>query len=318
MAGYGNYIPVQYADWDGTGIIPQQWAQEVMRLATPSLHFNPLFKTRVELGRGKGDTINVPLFQPIVALGTTALVTGTEIVVRAQPQENVAISIVEYGNGIGFESTLEQVYSNLAVRNELLTSLAENFAVTWNAVQSSIAHAVNHFASIQTSAGSVSFGSGLPTGAGSTEGSLTIAVLGTIRDTMVAEGVPTFADGLYRFLATPLNLRTVRQETTYQNLNYYTSLDGKTIMKPSNSFLIEDFLVLEARGGAKSAISNGTGIACGAAAFVQAFGLPMDIRYEPDYRQDFGRGQAYAWYLIGQTGHGLSRVGTYSWTTYIL
>ena len=94
-------------------------------------------------------------------------------------------------------------------------------------------------------------------------------------------------------------------------------MDGRTIMKPSNSMILEDFLITEARGGAKSALSGGTMIASGASAYMQAFGLPMEIRYEPDYKQDFQRASAFAWYLVGETGTALVGKGTYGYRVYV-
>src|SRR5574341_841469 len=319
MAGYGQYISrgALMSDMSGTGLFPAQWAADVLRFATPSLWYNQIFTPRIELGRKKGDTVYVPIFDAIPALGTTALVSGTEISIQVQPIDRISMVIDEFGNGISFESAVNDVMTNISLRDELLMSLAENYALTWNAVQAANCLGCTHWASVQNGAGSVFFSSGTITGAGTQEGTLDHAVLATIRDQMVGGGVPTFADGYYRLLVAPATLRNLRADAITQNINLYTSLDGKGIVTPSQApFVMEDFVILEAKGGAKSGITAGTSLACGRGAFHQAFGLPMDIRYEADYKQDFGRVNAYAWYLIGTVGRALADKGTYAYRVY--
>ena len=320
MAGYGNYISAGgglYADMSGTGLIPAVWSTEVLRYATPSLWYNQVYTTRIELGRKKGDTIYVPIFGAITALGTTALTSGTEIAINVQPIDRISMVIDEFGNGISFESALNDVLTNLSLRDELLMSLAENYAVTWNAAQAANTLACTHWASVQNGAGSVFFSSGTITGAGTQEGTLDQAVLATIRDQMVAAGVPFFADGYYRLLVAPATLRNLRKDSVNLSVNYYTNLDARGITTPSQTpFIMEDFLIMEAKGGAKSGITAGTSLACGRGAFHQVFGLPMEVRYEPNYKQDFGRLNAYAWYLIGTVGRALADKGTYAYRVY--
>jgi len=306
-----------YADMSGTGLIPSVWATEVLRKALPSLWYNQVYTTRIELGRKKGDTVYVPIYDSITSLGTTALSAGTEISINVQPIDRISMVIDEFGQGVAYETALSDVLASISIQGELLQSLANNYAETWNALQAGNALACTHWVTVQNGAGSIFVSSGTITGAGTQEGTIDQAVLGAIRDTMVANNVPRFADGYYRLLAAPATLRTLRKDAVNLSVQYYTNLNAQGILAPTQTpFFMEDFLILEARGGAKSGITAGTSMAVGAGAFHQIFGLPMEVRYEPDFKQDFGRANAYAWYLIGTVGRALADKGTYAYRVY--
>jgi len=305
---YGNELIFGSAALGGNTLILKQWSPDVLRYGRDALVFANYLETRVELGRGKGDTIYVPIMGEMTTLGTTALVEGTNITIGTQTQDSVSITITEYANALGRPSAVDY-FSNIALQEQLKQSLAWNWAKTWDAMCISGVYNACQWGARTVAAGSITFGSNLTSAAGTGVGSLGEDNIDEIYDYLRIRKVPKFPDGYYRWITNPVGARDIKKASNFVSTQIYSNFIAPTGLLAQEIGRYKGFVFIETQENlsttAKLAYAFGMGIGA------QAFGLPVEVRAEIDYHQDFGRMNAFAWYTIGGVGMALANKGTH-------
>ena len=299
---YTEFVPTGAAAWRTANLELQQWATDVQRYGFDRLVFSEFLTTRTELGVGRGGSIIVPIMPwDRTATGTTELVEGSSIIVGTPTLDNYPVVVGEYGYGYTYPRT-QDFFSNLDNRGQLLETLGFNFAVTWDALAYTVfsggAHGMRTIA-----AGSLDTGTA-PAGLGGS-----IALDGThideIYGSLVANQVPKFPDGLYRWVGNWSSIKSVAGEAGWQNLQLWNRGGQGLTFQDLGAYKGFRWISTEEN------TSDGTSFAFGPDVGVQAFASPVQIRHEPDFKQDFQRLQAFAWYIIGGVARSLGNKGTY-------
>lgn len=309
MAGYANqgYL-FGSAALGGNTLILKQWSPEVLRYGRDQLVFANWLDTRTEMGKGKGDTIYVPIMGEVTSLATTALSEGTTIPYGTQTQDSVSITLYEYGNALS-RPTAVDYFSNIALQRQLQISLGWNYAKTWDAlclagVYNGAAHGARTVA-----VGSLTHGSNLTSAAGTGVGSLSEDNLDEIYLKMRQNKVPKFNDGYYRIITNPAGAGDYRRMSNWEALNIYSPFYGDQGLVAQVVGRYKGFEIIETQENLPT--SNKVSYVFGQGIGAQAFGMPMDIRYEPDLDDDYGRHQGFAWLTIGGVGKALADKGTH-------
>lgn len=298
--GYGDSLSVTKDQLGSKSLILQQWASDVLELARPALIWPAYLPTKVELGRGKGDKITVPLDLTVenMGLGTVALVTGTSVPVGTTTWESVELSIDEYGRGLAKPYSIDY-FSNIAMSNQIKKDLARNWGESWNTMAFGVFDNTVHFIRTIADSGSISVGSGAHAG------HLSGSAVGLIYDELSSRKVPKFDDGLYRIVGNAKTLRSLKNDSGWENLQLYNrggrGLEYSAIGKYEGFVFVED----------EVQTTDGELLAFGKNVGAQAFGMPMKLEHEPNYKGDFNRVQAWAWLTIGGVGTALRDIGTY-------
>lgn len=302
---YGNYFSYSKTDFSNASLVLKQWAVDVLRYGRPLLVFSDFLNTRTELGRGKGDTIYVPIYGEVESLGTSPLQDGTSIPTATVSLDSVSVTIDEYGNAVTKPANIDY-FNNLNNQAELLDSLSFNYAKSWDAVSKSVFEKGAHGLQWVGTTGSWTIGSNI---SGATpQGTLDSDIIDAVYDHLKSNEVLPFPDGYYRWVLNTVQARQVKNTPEWQELQkYQPATQGMGFIKQELG-PYKGFVWIEANGNMDMSI--GEGYAFGMNVGAQAFGLPMDVRYEPDFKQDFQRMQAFAWYLIGGVAPALRDKGT--------
>ena len=302
--GYGDLIGLSSAAIVGSSLALTQWAAEVMRYAKDRYVWAPYLPFREELGLKKGNTIRVPIYEWLSDYGS-AIPAGTTVPVATQGITSYTVTLEEIGRAISEEHVVDY-YSNIAQARQLQMTIADNWANTWDNSCSKIFD--GQFYMSQVAAGSFTLGSGLAGGAAGTllgTQLLDTATIDRVYDVLRQAKTPKFPDGYYRFIGNAETLRGIKQDLGVVNFNLYNA-GGQTIRQ---QILGEygGFVFVETEENTTDGQAHAFGLGCG----VQAFGMPMQIRYEPNYLGDFGRMQAWAYLAIAGTAKALIDTGTY-------
>jgi hypothetical protein len=290
----------------GNTLILNQWSPDVLRYGRDMLVFSRFLETRTELGRGKGDSIIVPIIGEMTSLGTSALAEGSHIPIGTQDQDSFSVTVTEYGRGLARPNTLDY-FSNIDLQNQMKMSLGWNYAKTWDEfVKSTVFDGGAHGFRTVAAGGSYTYGSNLTSQLG--VGTLTDDLIDAVFDKLKQNKVPTFPDGLYRWITNNRGARDAKRLENFEKLNIYSNFvppQGIT-MQVIGRYKGFEFIETEENMG-----TNKIGYAFGRSIGVQAFALPMQVRYTPDYGNDFGRAQAFAWYTIAGAAKALADKGTH-------
>jgi len=301
---YGDVLSLDTTKLSNASLILKQWSVDVLRYGRDKLVFANFLNSKTELGKGKGQTIQVPIYGEVPTLGTSALTEGTSIPVATVALDSVSVTIDEYGNAIAKPAEIDY-FSNINHTVELIESLGWNFAKSWDAVAKTVFDSAVHGVRTVGTAGSYSIGSNLGNKNG--DGTLTDEIVEAVYDHLTQQKVPKFGDGLYRWVLNNKQSRQIQRLADFKNLYTY-QLGGRAIFSQVIG-QYKGFLFIETEENMPS--GTAIGYAFGPNVGVMAFGLPMEIRHEPDFKQDFQRLQAFAWYLIGGVAAALRDKGTH-------
>ena len=329
--GYGEFLGFSRDQLGETGLFPTQWVEEALRLASAGVYFPGVTPFQRELERGNGDSIVVPLEGEMVDTSWPTLVEGTSITVGSFNMDAFSCIIQEAGRGVSIERLTKQylVNGNYPGDAQRFTQkLANNFVASWenelrglylNGMFSIRSAADGSFSSVETSPGAV-------------DGTITTGALDVALDTFrtVQTGtlgtfsIPPFDDGLYRCVGNWKTIRGLLSDSTwrdFQTRNQNEAARGLIFQElgPWNDFMI----IMHNR------MPDGTCILHGRNVAIQAFGgqfddsdipqdvmqqiedpVPYQIRFEPNFRSDFHRTKAAAWYTVAGSAAALMNTGT--------
>lgn len=304
--GYGEKLSggVTFANLNTASLILTQWSPDVLRYGKGMLVFAQTLSQRTELGKGKGNTIRVPIFGEATSLGTTALTQGTSITIQNMSSDSVLVTIDEYGNGISRPQE-EDYFSNIDLQNEVKQSLGWNWAKSWDRICQTVFDNSIHGAYTIASAGSYTIGTNLTDDAEKGTGGLVGSVVDGVYDHLSNKMVPKFDNGLYAWVGNASTFRTLKNEAGWENFQLWNR--GGIGLQYQVLGAYKGFLFIETNENMTAQKSYAFGQGVG----VQAFGQPMEVRYEPDFQQDFGRVQAWAWYCIAGVQAALRDKGTH-------
>jgi len=311
VTGYGDLFGLSAAMVKGSSLSLTQWAPAVMRYAKDRYVWAQYLPFREELGKKKGDTIRVPIYEWLSTYGS-AIPAGTTVPMGSQDITSFTVTLDEIGRGLALEHTVDY-YSNIANQQQLLMTLADNWANTWDYFCSLVFTSGQWYMS-QVAAGSFTQGSGQGggVGAGTLLGTKLLdgATIDRVYDVLRAAKTPKFPDGYYRWLSNAKTMRGLKEDVGRKNFEYYNN-DGMGI-KQQIIGVYGGFVFVETEENMTNGLSEAFGQNCG----VQAAGMPMEIRYEPNYQTDFGRVQAWAYLAIMGTAEALIDTGTYGIRVY--
>jgi len=281
-----------------------------MRYAKDQYQFAQYLEMREELGKGKGNTIRVPIYQWLSTYGS-AISAGTTVPMGSQDISSFDVTLEEIGRGMSLEHAVEY-YSNIANVRQLQMTLGDNWANTWDRSCSRI-FSQGQFYLSQVAAGSFTHGSGQQGGAAGTLLGTQIldgATVDRVYDVLRSAKAPKFPDGYYRWIGNSVTLRGLKQDVGRKNFEYYDNAGAG--IRSQVIGIYGGFVFVEVEENTTDGLSQAFGRNCG----VQAFGMPLDIRYEPNYQTDFGRVQAWAYLAIAGTAEALIDTGTYGLRVY--
>ena len=289
-------------------LVLKQWSPEVLRYGKDILVFANFLESRTELGKNKGDTVTVPIFGEMAALGTTALAEGTTIPYGTQDQDSVDINIFEYGRALSRPMAVDY-FSNIALQTQLLQSLGWNWAKSWDALCLGVFNGAAHGVRTAAAGSLVAFGSNLTSAAGTGIGSISEDNLDAIYLKMRQNKVPRFPDGYYRIITNPVGAGDYKRMENFELLQIHNPSYGFGGLVSQRIGRYKGFEFVETQESLP--VSNKVSYVFGAGVGAQAFGMPMDVRHESDLDQDYGRHQGFAWYTIGGVGAALRDKGTH-------
>lgn len=329
--GYGEFLGFSRDQLGETGLFPTQWVEEALRLAMPSVYFPQVTPHLTELEKGQGDAIVVPLEGEMVDTSWPSLVEGTSITVGSYNLDSFACIIQEAGRGLSIERLTRQYLVNNTypgAAQKFTQKLASNFAMSWENELRGL------YLSGDYSIQSVAAGSYSDPGLSpfNVDGTITVEALEACLDefrsvhtgTLGTFVIPPFSDGLYRFVANWKTMKGLLADTDWRALQTRNQgIAGQGLifqeMGPWNGFMLVRHDMMP----------DGTCIAHGRNVAVQAFGgqfddeeipqdamqqitdpVPYQIRYEGNYRSDFWRAKAAAWYAVAGSAAALMNTGT--------
>jgi len=308
--GYGDLFGLSAAMVKGSSLALTQWSPEVMRYAKDAYQWAQYLTFREELGKKKGDTIRVPIYQWLSTYGS-AIPAGTTVPMGSQDITSFTVTLEEIGRGLSEEHTVEY-YSNIENVRQLQMTLGDNWANTWDYFCSQLFVNGQWYMS-EVAAGSFTQGSGQQGGAAGTLLGTQIlngAMVDRVYDVLRSAKAPKFPDGYYRWLGNAKTLRGLKEDVGRKNFEYYDNAGAG--IKAQVIGIYGGFVFVEVEENTTDGRSEAFGMDCG----VQAFGMPMEIRYEPNYQTDFGRVQAWAYLAIAGTAEALIDTGTYGLRVY--
>lgn len=302
---YGSTLGSSFgsAAFGAQGLLLMKWANQVLRYGRDNLVFAQFMETRTELGKGQGNTIRVPIYSDMSSLGTTALTEGTSIPIGTADKDKVDVVLGEYGRGLAKPQALDY-FNNVNNEAEIINDLGWNYQKTWDYLCGGIFGSSVHI-SYGVGTGSYHFGSEVTATSSAVGTGITEYLVEAIYDKLKASKVPKFPDGLYRWVANAETLRYVKKLAGWSNLQLYNRQGEGLTYEDLGAWGGFRWIETEENQSAHQSVAFGPGVAC------QAFGLPMQIRYEPNFQGDFGRAQAFAWYLIGGMVAALRDKGTH-------
>ena len=335
--GYGGDQGFTRTQLSDTGLFPTIWAQDAMRLAMPSVYFPLITPSRTELESSVGQTIVVPVHGEMEDSSWPTLTEGTSITVGSYNMDAFTVQLTEAGRGLAVERLVKQFLVDGSYPGDaqnFVNKLMRNFALSWENELRGL-HLSGRFRINSEAAGSYSglqndLAGSLSAPAGTLRASGLDAVLNEFRTvktgTLGTFIVPPFEDGFYRAVG---------------NWNTIKGLVGEA-----------DFISLETRNQARAGagiifqeigewhgfrivrhdlMPDGTVLCHGRNTVVQAFGgqfddadipdnaiqrmvepVPFQIRFEGNWKNDFHRIKAAAWYVLAGSSKALIDTGTHA------
>ena len=280
------------SELQGTGLILVQWSSEILTypIDKTDLFWHEFCTRKTDLEAKKGSAIHMPILRNLNTLGTAELALGTKVPIGTLPVERMSVSVGEYGNGIELDYAIDEVLSNAGYQNEVVGKASLNMMQSLNTNIYAQFLAAEQFI-YQPAAGSTHIGSGAGTaGTGALNGS----TLDAIYDAFVDNKVPKWGELGYILAANAKTLRGLKNSDEWRDYAFRNEAGQRIITNTMAKY--KGFTIIETG----DYFTTGTALAFGAESVNLAFGggpvsLPVEIRYDPDYRKDFGRSAAWAW-----------------------
>jgi len=302
MAQFNYDISIGSAQLGGDTLVMTQWSPEVIRYGKDQLVFTNFLNVKTELGKGRGDTIVVPIYGEMPTLGTTALSEGTSVPIGTQDTDSISVTVAEYGRGLTKPHTVDYV-NNINNATELQRSLGWNWGKSLDALAKGVFDGAQFALWTIGTAGSYTFGSH------KTElgvGTLTDDIIDYVYDKLKQAKAPAFPDGYYRWVTNNQGARQVKRLGTFNLIQIHNIMPMGIIAQEIGVY--RGFRFIET---VENMPTNPIGYAFGQGVGVQAFGMPVQIRYEANYKTDFGRVQGFAWLSIYGVAAALRDKGTH-------
>jgi len=333
--GYGSDLGFSRGGLGQSGLFPIQWAQDALRLSLPSVYFPQITPMRTDFQAMEGQAIVVPLEGEMVDSTWPTLTEGTSITVGSYNLDSFTVTIKEAGRGVAMERLVRQYLVNglyPGAAQNYVRKLTNNFALSWENSLRTL------YLSGRFRIRSVAQGSFTDIENGDTSSATTVT--GTLTSDAISHAVAQmrevrtgslgtfivqpFDDGLYRFVGNWSTLRSLTQEDDFLALQTRNQgLGGRGLIYqeigPWNGcmFVRHDLM------------PDGTCLIMGRNVAVQAFGgrfededipaenilrleepVPFQIRIERDWKADFYRAKAAAWYVLAGSSAALRDIGT--------
>lgn len=329
--GYGDALGFSRDQIGESGLIPTQWLNEGFSLALPSVYFPQVTPYMSQLEKMEGDSIVVPLEGQMTDTSWPVLSEGTSIGVGSFNMDSQAVIIKEAGRGLAIERLARQFLkdgSYPGAMQKFASQLINNFTLSWENQLRGLYLSGNFWIRNVANGSFSGVNSGAPTnGTGTLTTDALDAVLDEFRTTHTGTlgtfVIQPFDDGLYRFVGNWRTIKGLLTDSDWRTLQTNTEgMLGRGLiyqeMGPWNGFMI----VMH------NLMPDGTCLAHGRNVAVQAFGgkfdddmppesyqqlnepVPFQIRYESDWKHDFHRAKAAAWYALAGSAGALMNTGT--------
>ena len=128
-AGYGPNLGFSRVGL-GTSVVGTAYEQEVLLLAQPNLPFMPYARLNFAPGAKKGETLVFNIAGDITA--GAALTAGTPIPLNTFSFQQIGMRLKEYGNGLSWDSSWDELFSYTSNANLFRQQLANDFAKVMN------------------------------------------------------------------------------------------------------------------------------------------------------------------------------------------
>jgi len=309
---YGSYplstMPSLSTDHYGSLWHQEWWTQEVLKFARPHLtFFNDLELMYRFEQKQAGETIVIRYGKELSTKGTTALSRGTVIPQNTIEIGSFTVGLDEYGNQVIWYGYFDDVYQDADVQKLVVERLGHDYARTMNDL---IKAKYDLWGCGVAGAGGtrlVLHGAGTVYCGTATGGTASVsgASLGTYhllaaRDFLAKNNVPRFSDGFYHYVGHPQVFTGLKEAGLLADAGKYSPgpfqsdiLQRAEIGRAFGFRFFEDNTCNVTGGG-----TNATSYAFGGPAVAMAVGNPMEIRFEPDIGQDYGRAHGAAWYGV--------------------
>jgi hypothetical protein len=308
-----------------------------MRLAMPSVYFPLITPSRTELESNTGDTIVVPVHGEMEDSSWPTLTEGTSITVGSYNMDAFTVALTEAGRGLAVERLVRQFLVNGSYPGDaqnFVNKLMRNFALSWeNELRGLylggrfriVSAAAGSYSSLQSDLGGTGAG-----GTGTIRAAALDAVLNEFRTvktgTLGTFIVPPFEDGFYRAVG---NWNTIKGLTGEAD---FISLETRNQGRAGQGLIFQEigewhgFRIVR-----HDLMPDGTVLCHGRNSIVQAFGgqfddsdipeedilrmtdpVPFQIRMESNWKNDFHRVKAAAWYVLAGSSKALIDTGTHA------
>lgn len=333
--GYGGDQGFTRTQLSSTGLFPTIWAQEALTFAMPTVYFPLVTPSRTELSVQSGQTIVVPLHGEMTDSSWPTLIEGTSITVGSYNMDSMSVAVQEAGRGLAVERLVRQYLVDGSYPGDaqnFVNKLMRNFALSWENQLREV-YLSGRFRIVSAAQGSHS---SLQSDLGGTGAGGTGTFAQTTLDAVLAEFrqvrtgslgtfiVNPYSDGLYRLVA---NWRTIRGLTKEAD---FVSLETRNQSRAGMGMVYQ--VIGEWNGFSivrHDLMPDGTVLCHGQNVAVQAFGgqfedsdipaedilrleepLPFQIRFERNWKNDFHRVKAAAWYVMAGSAKSLIDTGT--------
>lgn len=333
--GYGDTLGFSRTQLANTGLFPTIWAQDAMRLAMPTVYFPMVTPMRMELETRNGQNIVVPVDGEMTDSSWPTLTEGTSITVGSYAMDSFSVVVQEAGRGLAVERLVKQYLVDGMYPGEaqnFVGKLMSNFALSWeNQLRGLwlsgkfriVSAAAGSYSSLQNDLG------GTGVGGTGTLGQLALdAVLVEFRKvrtgTLGTFIVNPFPDGLYRCVANWNTLKGLTKEDDFVALETRNQNRAGLGMVYQEIGEWNGFKIIR-----HDLMPDGTSLCHGRGGAVQAFGgmfedsdipdediqriedpIPFQIRFERNWKSDFHRAKAAAWYVMAGSSKALMDTGT--------
>ncbi len=334
--GYGHTLGIAHAVYSDRGLFPTIWVEDALRLAMASVYFPQVTPSHTELETRAGQTIRVPIEGMMTDTSWPALTVGTSITVGSYLANAFDVTVLEAGRGLSVDRFLAQYVVNGLYpgrAQNFVNQLAANYAMSWENVLR------NTYLGARF--GICSVASGSSTGVINNMSGTGLTPAGTFRDALVDIAldefravhtgtlgtftIQPFDDGLYRMVGNWRTLKSIAKSADFRALDIHTTSDGRRSIYqeigPWNGFMFVRHDLMP----------DGTVLAHGRNVCSQAFGgmfededippqdivrltdpVPFQVRYNRDWKGDFYRAKAAAWYAVSGTGIVFRDTGTHA------
>tara|TARA_Y100000034_G_scaffold29728_1_gene36148 strand:+ start:26567 stop:27472 length:906 start_codon:yes stop_codon:yes gene_type:complete len=268
------------------------YAQEIIREATPRLMFSQFAKKKQDLRQNAGGAVKFTKYASIARGGK--LTEGVNMNEKALSNSEVTITVEEYGNAV----VVSEKALQLSIHDELAeasVALANDMAIVLDETIRDVALLTTNqvYGGEKAAAGDLVEGDGLTTGA--------------IKDAVEAlanNNTPKIAGRYYICIATPHQLRQLRDDDNWVNAHSYVNVGdvyaGEVGMYEGVRFI--ETTQMPANSAAEStekygiAIKTWEAVIFGENSIGWAEALPVEMR--DDGVTDYGRKHGIAWYAI--------------------